>query len=260
MDAHLQALRSESERFLEVLAPVPPATPVPSCDGWSRADLVWHLGEVQHTWARIVADGLTGDDVDTPERPADDDLAAFAARAGTELLGALGGRDPAGPAWSWDPGGGTVAWVARRQAHEALVHRVDAELTAGVPVRPPSVALAVDGVDEVLTVFVDGVPGWGRFAPDGVRVALRCTNDAAAWLLELGRFVGTSPTSGTAYDLDAATVRRGGREEAADLVVAGHAWDLDLWLWGRAGADRLEVTGPDDVLARVRALVAEATQ
>ena len=47
--------------------------------------------------------------------------------------------------------------MLRRQAHEALVHRVDAEQTAGLPVTDPGVALAADGVDEMLGVMVSGL-------------------------------------------------------------------------------------------------------
>ena len=160
-DAFLAVIREQSERFLEAFNGVAADAPVPSCDGWSAADLLWHLAEVQHFWA-VVAAGAPGDDVVEPARPDEvAELRALGARSGTELLSALASRDGSTACWSWHPDGGTLAWVARRQAHEALVHRVDAELTAGLDVRPPSVELAVDGVDEVLTVFVDGVPDWG---------------------------------------------------------------------------------------------------
>jgi len=270
--AYLATIRGESERFLQVLADVPLDAPVPSCDGWTAADLLWHLGEVQHTWARVAA-GEAGEAVPPPERPQPDDAAglrALVARSGTELLAALADLPADAPVWSWHPDGGTGAWVVRRMAHEALVHRVDAELTAGLDVRPPSVELAADGVDEVLSVFVDGAPAWGTFAPGGVVVDVRCTNADAAWRLELGRFRGTSPTSGTDHDLDAAAVRQvagegapSGEEGApsgADLTVAGHAWDLDRWLWGRGDAAALEVAGDAAVLERLRALLRDATQ
>ena len=257
------AIREQSERFLEVLAGVDPQAPVPSCPGWTAADLLWHLGVVQHFWAEV-ARGATEDDVVPPNRP--DDVAALGtlvARSGTELLGALAGREPSDETWSWHPDGGSIAWLTRRQAHEALIHRVDAELTAGVDVRPPSAELALDGVDEVLTVFVDGVPEWGAFAPDGVRVLITSTNLPGRWLLSLGRFTGTGPDTGTAHDLDAAAVSRVADDAGAGVVdaeVAGHAWDLDRWLWGRGDVDGLEISGSTPVVDRVRALVAGATE
>ena len=261
-EAHLAVIREESERFLDAPSGVAADTPVPSCPGWVASDLLFHLGEVQHFWARV-ASGAAGDDVPDPERPADVvGLRRFVATSGTELLAALVDRDPEAPAWSWHPDGGTLRWVARRQAHEALVHRVDAELTAGRDVRPPSVELAADGVDEVLRVFVDGVPPWGTFAPDGVGVTVRCTNAPGAWRLDLGRFVGISPESGSAYDLDAASVAVVADDDPrpAELLVAGRAWDLDQWLWGRGPVEALDVDGSPELLERLRALLRDATQ
>ena len=264
-DAFLAVIREQSERFLEALKGVQADAPVPSCDGWSADDLLWHLAEVQHFWAEVAA-GAAGDDVVEPPRPKDvADLRALGARSGTALLSALASRDGSTACWSWHPDGGTLGWVARRQAHEALVHRVDAELTAGLDVRPPSIGLAVDGVDEVLTVFVDVVPDWGSFTPDGTKMRLTCTNAPAAWELALGRFTGTGPESGTQHDLDAGQVRRlsaGGdaSEPSADLTISGRAWDLDRWLWGRGGLEALDVTGEAALVERVRELLVGATK
>jgi uncharacterized protein (TIGR03083 family) len=252
------AIREQSERFLNVLRGVDADAPVPSCAGWTAADLLWHLGEVQHLWAEV-ARGAAHDDVVPPDRP--DDVASLrklVATSGTELLGALADREPADECWSWHPDGGSIGWLARRQAHEALIHRVDAELTAGVDVRPPAKKLALDGVDEVLRVFIGGVPDWGEFAPDGQRVLLTSTNLPGRWALELGRFTGTGPESGNAHDLGAALLVDGSAD--ADAEVAGHAWDLVLWLWGRGGTEHLGITGRTDLVDRVRALAAEATQ
>lgn len=262
--AYVTTVRRESERLVEVLRGADLAAPVPSCDGWTAADLVWHLTEVQDSWVHAVTTGAERPEDATPARPADDALLAHAAAAGTALVQALAERGPGDPSWSWHEDGGTVGWAARRQAHEALVHRVDAELAAGVEVTPPPVDVAVDGVDELLRVMVDGVPAWGAFTPDGVAVRLECTNADAAWRLDLGRFTGTGPESGRAFDLDAAAVSDVDPTQApADdvaLVVRGRAWDLDRWLWGRGDADALEVRGDAALLARLRELVTEATQ
>ena len=261
-DAYLAVIREQSERFLEALSGVPLDARVPSCDGWTAADLLWHLGEVQHTWAQVAA-GADGDAVAVPPRPDGvAELRRFVATAGTELLAALAGRPADAPCWSWHPAGGSLGWLARRQAHEALIHRVDAQLTAGLDVRPPAVELAADGVDEVLGVFVDGVPDRGEFTPDGVTVDLRVTNGPGVWRLTLGRFRDRSPRSGDEVDVDAASVQRvtGTDPHPVELLVAGHAWDLDRWLWGRGTVEPLVVDGDPAVLERVRALLADATQ
>ncbi|WP_238993563.1 hypothetical protein [Nocardioides caldifontis] len=58
----------------------------------------------------------------------------------------------------------TVGYIRRRQAHEALIHRLDAELTAGT-VTALDPTLASDGVDEALDVMFGGCPPWGSFEP-----------------------------------------------------------------------------------------------
>lgn len=259
--AYLDTIRDETQRFLEALAAVPGDTPVPSCRGWAADDLAWHLAEVQHFWAEVVSTGQDGDHVVAPERPTSTaELAELAARSGTELLAALAARSPQDRCWSWHDDGGSVGWVGRRQAHEVLVHRVDAELTAGRAVTPPSAELAVDGVDEVLRVMVDGVPAWGTFTPDGLTVRFVSTNVPATWVLALGRFTGTGPDSGTEYDLDAAALLHedGGGVDA--LTLEGPAWDLDRWLWGRGDLAGVAVSGDPALVERLRALVADATQ
>jgi uncharacterized protein (TIGR03083 family) len=258
--AYRSVVEAESGRFLETLAGTDLHAAVPSCPGWQVADLLWHLAEVHGFWAEIV-DRLLEDPAATQDRtrPTDPALHAFAADRRAELLEALARRSPAQRCWSWSDLGGDVAWVARRQAHEALIHRTDAELAAGVTVTRPDAALAADGVDELLRGFIVGVPHWATWTPDGTTVALECTDVEARYVLELGRMTGTSPASGRSYDLDAAELRHD-PSAPADAEVSGDAWDLDRWLWGRGDAAALTITGPREVVTRFRTLVAEATQ
>jgi len=46
-----------------------------------------------------------------------------------------------------------LGFVRRRQAHEVLIHRLDAELTAGVDASAMDPRLSADGVDELLRVM-----------------------------------------------------------------------------------------------------------
>ena len=86
--------------------------------------------------------------------------------AHASFVAALEAADPAEPAHSWsgDPANHTVAFTYRRQAHEALIHRLDAELAAGA-VTPLDTALAADGVDEALDWMYGNLPPWGSFDP-----------------------------------------------------------------------------------------------
>lgn len=224
---------AESRRFLAVLADVDLVDEVPSCPGWHVADLVWHLAEVHGFWAQVAGHLLQDpSEADDLERPEDAALHAFASSRRAELLDALARRSPADRCWSWSELGGDIAWVARRQAHEALIHRVDAELAAGVAVGTCDPALAADGVDELVGGFLVGVPAWATWTPDGTTVALDCTDVGRRTVLGLGRMTGTSPDSGRSYDLDAAELLDH-HVEMVDVEVAGDAWDLDRWLWGR---------------------------
>lgn len=228
---------------------------VPSAPEWSVADLAWHVAEVQWFWGAIVADLL--DDVDGLEeldRPSDADLPELLASNGAALVDALRRRDPDDRCWSWHQDGGHVGWVARRQAHEALIHRVDAELAADGRVADTTPALAADGVDELLVGLL-ALPSWTTFAPDGTAVAVLATDDARRWHVEIGRVTGTSPRSGEAVDQEAVRVRRGGSEtDEVGATLSGRAWDVDRWLWGRGPADPLRMAGDRGLLHQLRSI------
>jgi len=144
-----------------------------------------------------------------------------------------------------------------RTAHEALIHRVDAELTAGVPVAPLDPALAADGIDEVLTVMW-ALPPWADFTPAGGVIAIESADTGHAWRVELGRMTGTSTYSGKTYDEPSATVLERGTREP-DAQVRGTAGDLDQWLWNRGtvGVDR---GGSQSALDGLNALLQQGVQ
>jgi uncharacterized protein (TIGR03083 family) len=188
-------LARESGRFGEAIRAARPDQAVPSCPGWTADDLLWHLGEVQWFWAAIVRENITGPRAEElkPGRPADRaGLQAFYQGASRDLAEVLAASAPGTAAWTWSEDQ-TVGFIRRRQAHEALIHRIDAELTAGrrTPVDP---LLGADGVDEALRVMYGGLPGWGRFTPDDAKsLRLEATDTGDAWFVTLGRFTGTDP-------------------------------------------------------------------
>jgi len=185
-------LGRESARFAQAIAIAPPGAPVPPCPEWTADDLLWHLAWVQWWWATIVRDGLTGPEARrlVPERPSSrPGLLEFYQRASLELQQILGAASPDAPAWTWSDDH-TVGFIRRKQAHEALIHRIDAEVTAGnrTPMDP---RLSADGVDEVLRVMYSGVPEWGSFAGDESKaLRLQATDTGDSWLITLGRFTG----------------------------------------------------------------------
>lgn len=254
---YLAHLGRESARFAEAIAAAPPAAAVPPCPEWTADDLLWHLAWVQRWWATIVRDNLAGPDARRlmPERPSSrPGLLEFYQRASRDLQQVLGAMSADAPAWTWSDDH-TVGFIRRKQAHEALIHRIDAEVAAGnrTPMDP---RLSADGVDEVLRVMYSGVPEWGSFAGDESKVLrLRATDTGDSWLITLGRFTGTDP-EGTSYDEPDFSVADGGSGALASASISGTAADLDCWLWHRPLIGAIDQSGDSDALSEFTAAIA----
>lgn len=256
--AYLDHIRTASARFADVLATCAPDARVPSCPDWDAADLLDHLTGVQDFWTHVVtrAPAPPAEDYEHPARPTSyaDQLALFRTTHAA-FAAALEAADPQAPAWSWSPRADDqrVGFSLRRQAHEALIHRLDAEQAAGA-VTPLPADLAADGVHEVLDLIYGTLPEWGTFTPRPGHVEYRLTDAATSIWTQVGTFSGTSP-EGRVYDAapDQHVVDAPGLE--ASLVVRGTAADLDAWLWHRGGADRVEISGDGELRAALEALL-----
>jgi hypothetical protein len=178
-------------------------------------------------------------------------LAAFDERSAA-LVAELTSADPAETAWTWSSEQ-SVGFTFRRQAHEALIHRLDAELTAGT-VTPLDPGLAADGVLECLDVMFGGCPPWGEFAglPHHVRVDITDAGESV-WV-QIGRFTGTNPEDDVSYDQDDIRVVDDPGTEA-DAVVEGPAGALDAWLWRRGDDSDVHVHGDKAVYDHFRLAV-----
>jgi uncharacterized protein (TIGR03083 family) len=253
-DAYLDHIRTESRRFREVLAGCDPDARVPGCPDWDAGDLLFHLAGVQRFWSTIVRERPAGpEQVPDPVRPATyDGLLAFFDDSSAALVAALAQADPEEEAWTWATEQ-TVGFILRRQAHEALVHRLDAEQAAG-SVTPLDPALAGDGVVEALDVMFGGCPPWGTFTPRDGLVRFDVAGLAEPVFVRLGRFTGTDPDSGTSYDeADIEVVPDDGT--APDTVVSGDAGVIDPWLWRRVDDTGITVSGDESVYGRFRQVV-----
>jgi uncharacterized protein (TIGR03083 family) len=251
---YLAYIRAESDRFRDVLRDTGPDTVVPSCPDWTAQDLLWHLTEVQWFWATIVEQRRTDPDgLDRPDRPAShQELLDLAAAQAARLHDVLAAAEPATEVYMWS-NDRTVGYIRRRQAHEALIHRLDAELTAD-HVTGLDAALAADGVREIFEHMYGGCPPWGTFAPDGTLVHVRLTDTGHVVPVQPGRFTGTDPDTGEAYDEEVAELA-GDPDGRPDLVVMGSAEDVDTWLWHRRDAAGVTFEGDPDVRARLQAVL-----
>jgi uncharacterized protein (TIGR03083 family) len=242
-DFWLAALRAEGPALRAVVAEADPAAPVPSCPGWTIADLTSHMSR-EYAWvAGHVGRGtasrpdLSYADTPVPASPLDAFDEQFAA-----LLSIFDSLDPEMPAWNWAPQAKRAAFWYRRMAHETAVHRWDAQMSFGMA-EPLEAKLAADGVAEVLDTWL---PAGRRRGPAAARgmVGL-CATD-----LELEWFIRLRDGGGVALlDTDTLLDDDDHHERAA---ARGTASDLQLALWGRIGFDVLECAGDDQLLRALR--------
>ncbi|MFI0719228.1 maleylpyruvate isomerase N-terminal domain-containing protein [Streptomyces sp. NPDC021224] len=209
---------------------------IPGCPDWTAEDLVAHVGAAQRFWAAVVAAGPARRppaEAEVPHRTPAGDLLEWSAAGTAALVGALRAAGSGAPCWTWwaeSGAGGTAGAVARQQVREAAVHARDAQAAAGAaePV-PPGVAL--DALDELLSVTFGAMDGW----PDSpARVAL-VADEGRAWTLILDA-TGASAVRG----------RAGAGRPEADATVSAPASDLLLALHRRLpwdGTPTLRVTG-----------------
>lgn len=238
---HIRAVRVEGERMAAAVARVDPDDAVPTCPEWTARDLVRHTGGV-HRWATGYVRGRTEPlDADLDEVvgtwPADTELAGWLAQGCADLTDALDAAPDDLQCWTFLPAPSPRAMWARRQAHETAIHRVDAQLTAGIPISPWAPAFAADGIDELLTLFVPR-RSTKLHADPPTTLVVRCTDIDASWLLRMDAH-GVTTTPGS-----------GGVGTGAACTVSGKAGDLYLALWNRAGADELTVAGERAVLGQ----------
>lgn len=156
------------------------AAPVPTCPGWTVADLVEHLGGI-HRWVTVAITEHHG----RGEQPAAPrgraDLQQWFDVGAEAMLTALRARDACDPCWTLAPPR-TVAFWWRRQAHENAMHAWDLSVALNRRVDYPG-DLAGDGISEVLDTLVPRQVRLGRLAQPPAVVALEATDSAESWRL-----------------------------------------------------------------------------
>jgi len=233
-DQYLSALSSDGEA-LAASAQRNLGASVPSCPGWTTADLVRHTGVVHRHKAEAIRCGGTAYPKDLAWVPAPAGAEALFAwyREGlADLLDVLD-APPDQAAWSW-AGDHRVAFWQRRMAQETLVHRWDAQAAVG-QTTPLSAELAADGVDEYLDVWLPRAEQRDD-TPSGT-VHVHATDADGEWLVRL----------------DEGTVVLTRAHARGDVALRGRAEDLLLVLWRRRPLDAVEVLGDrtlaEDLLA-----------
>src|ERR1700722_10339208 len=158
---YLECLAADYVDLRDAAAAVELTVPVPTCPGWTMGDLVFHVAEVYLHKVAVMRTGEWPTQWPPPGAEHQAELPLLG-RAYGELIAEFRARQPTDATPTWYDPDQTVAFWIRRMAQETAVHRIDAELAAGLPVTPVPDDLALDGVDEVL----DGLEG-GHLAREG---------------------------------------------------------------------------------------------
>jgi uncharacterized protein (TIGR03083 family) len=231
-ERYLDHLERATARFSAALASGDLGAAVPACPGWDLAALTGHLGGI-HRWARdaVVESRPTEEERPYPrERQA---LRGWFEEGADDLLATLRATDPGTACWHFGPRPRTAGFWYRRQAHETAMHARDAEEAAGAIAAPIDPELLLDGIDEILTMFLPRQVRLGRF-------------DAPAQVVEL-----------RASDVDAEPFRLApaGDGERVGTVTAP-AETLLLLLWRRQGPDTpgVRIDGDADAVRSLLAL------
>ena len=244
---YLQQLDGDIRDLLATMAKTDLATSVPSCPGWSLGDLAFHLAEgYQHKIAAIHSDSRPHPW--PPESPGAvwrSPVLEFLESSAENLLAELRSREPEQPCWTWYPEAQTVGFWGRRMAHETVIHRYDAESTFQQPTSIAT-AIATDGIDELLVVFLSG--DWSdepQPAPFGHVDVLAGT---AGWRVT----VTTDAVAVKAFPLMIG-------QRPASARLEGSAQTLLLSLWGRPTVPAPRVFGDAALVGRLRDRLALVT-
>ena len=202
--------------------------------GWDRTELLAHLANV-HGWVRAQLTAGPGERIRfraVDPAPTGPGLGDWFDAGAADLVRLLEAMDLTAtwPTWA-GPQPGT--FFPRRMAQEAAVHRWDG--TGG----PIDRDLAVDGIDELLELFVPRLPA-ERFDGRAGSLHLHATDADGEWLVHLAE--------------DGITFEHG--HAKGDVAIRGAAADLLLWSWNRVPVDdRFEVFGDAGLLQTWRTVV-----
>jgi uncharacterized protein (TIGR03083 family) len=236
-DAYLSSLRTSGEGLLAAAGAADLAWPVPSCPGWDVHRLVGHVGRVY----RFTAGWVTEGHGDTPiDRPPAGAAVLDWARDGLAIVEeALTGAEESGLVRTWTGDRPPMFWPLR-MAIETALHRWDAEAALelasqpGIAPTPVDSELAVEGIDELLTVLVpfraaDALTGAGE------TIHLHATDAEGEWVLTL------RPSGPPQVEHAHAK---------GDVAARGPASDLLLFLNNRVPTGQLQVFGDTALLDR----------
>lgn len=243
---YIELLRTEGD-LLASTAMRDVTAPVPACPGWDVREAVRHTGSVyRHKVACITLGREPKEREWSTGPPRERDAVRWFRESLGMLLMALSSRHPQDPAYTWWPAEQTVGFWARRMALETVVHRADVETAFG-PISVIAPDLAVDGIDEVLQIFLTRAvtpEGTEVPKPDEPQGSIAVRAGGGAWTVRL-RTDRVMVEGDTPYTTDAS--------------LGGDAGEVLMYLWGRGPVEPLDCDGDVALVHSLRRRLALAT-
>ena len=231
--------------------------PVPACPEWTVTDLLAHVGRVYHRLDAVLTKGADFAPLDRwLPTPSGGDAVPWFRSTAAALLATLRAADPEAVVPFWAGPSPTRIWF-RRMAQETSIHRVDAQqaVAAAIGGAEPGPVLpdvALDGIDELFTLFVPRLPAerWdglavaaaesdGHALVDGeASIHLHCTDVEGEWMLRFNH----------------AGLTVANEHAKGDVAARGDAGTMNLVLWNRHPGSTLDCFGTIAVLDRFLAV------
>jgi uncharacterized protein (TIGR03083 family) len=242
-----QVLHTESALLAESVRGARVEAVIPGCPGFTLGETARHVGSQYRMLWYWLRDGRRPGDWQRDPAPGQD-LADFVRTGAAPLLAELAAHRPDEPCPTWWPAEPNYGFWRRRMAHETTVHRYDVQGAAGRHTDEVPDDVALDGIDEVLTLwFLHRLEVLGVAGTRDQVVSVQA--GGMEWLTRAGADHTSTSRPGEPADIG-----------PADATVSGTPMQVYLWLWGRRPDRAVRRDGDQDAIAQLWALLRLATR